>query len=95
MTVHILNHYHSLLLDLKLDQAMVARESAETWFAALPDLLLDDIACGRTSDEAYVEIVQLYTCRILPAMNDYESANVFLEFNEVLSDFKKKVFIIT
>lgn len=74
---------------------MIARESSESWFASLPDLLLDDITCGRKSDESYIEIVQLYTCRILPAMNDFESANVFLEFNSVLSDSKKKVFIMT
>ena len=74
---------------------MEAREVAECWFASLTDLVLDDIANGRESDENYLEIVQLYTCRILPGMNDFESANTFLEYNSVLSDSKKKVFIIT
>lgn len=83
------------MFDLKLDQASVARDSVESWFAALPDLLLDDMAQGRTSDEPYLEIVRLYIGRILPAMQDFESAHVFLEFNEVLSDSKKKVFLMT
>ncbi|KAI8061943.1 hypothetical protein BDF21DRAFT_347703 [Thamnidium elegans] len=84
-----------LVLDLKLNQFAEAREVAESWFACLPDLVLDDIANGRQSDESYIEIVQLYTCRILPAMNDFESAITFLEYNSVLTDSKKKVFIIT
>lgn len=82
-------------MDLKLNQFTEAREVAESWFACLPDLVLDDIANGRQNDESYIEIVQLYTCRVLPAMSDFESAVTFLEYNSVLTDSKKKVFIIT
>lgn len=74
---------------------MVGREIAEEWFASLSDLVLDDIANGRQSDDEYIEIVQFYTSHILPGMNDFESANIFLEYNLVLSDSKKKVFKIT
>ncbi|KAG2206163.1 hypothetical protein INT47_003812 [Mucor saturninus] len=80
----------SLRLNLKLDQASVARDSVESWFAALPALFLDDMTEGRTSVEPYLDIVRFYIARVLPAMQDYESAHIFLEFNEVLPDSKKK-----
>ncbi len=82
-------------MDLKLNQHIVGREIAEGWFASLPDIVLDDIANGRQSDDGYIEVVRLYTCFILPGMNDFESAKTFLEYNSVLSDSKKKVFKIT
>lgn len=85
----------SLNLDLKLNQHMVGREIAEEWFASLPDIVLDDLENGRQNDNGYAEVVKLYTCYILPEMNDFNSAKTFLEYNSVLSDSKKKVFKIT
>lgn len=87
--------FGSLNLTLKLNQHVVGREIAEEWFTSLPDLVLDDIANGRQSDDEYIEIVQFYTSHILPGMNDFESANTFLEYNSVLSNSRKKVFNIT
>lgn len=81
-------------MNLKLNEVKVARDIAEDWFAALPDTTLDHIYRNQENDQVgigYKEVVQIYTTRILTALNDYESANTFLEYNSILNDHQKKV----
>lgn len=81
----------SLILDCNLNQYNVGREIAEDWFAFIPDSVLDSLAQSEKQEGGYFEVVQLYTCRILPGMNDFDSASTFLQYNEILSESKKKV----
>jgi hypothetical protein len=83
----------SLVMDLKLDQLAVAREISENWFASLSDNTLDHMSANQ--DPGYNEIVDIYITRILPGMDDFESANIFLQYNTVLSQTKKEVNRVT
>ncbi|KAI7897494.1 uncharacterized protein BX663DRAFT_528151 [Cokeromyces recurvatus] len=69
-----------LIMVIKLNEYKVARDSIEEWFASLPN---DDT-------KEYEHIVELYIRCILPALEDYESARVFLEYNTVLTNKKKE-----
>jgi hypothetical protein len=81
-------------MDLKLNQLAVAREISEDWFASLSDSVLDQISANQDDQVVvlgYNEIVDMYITRILPGMDDFESANTFLQYNSVLSHTKKEV----
>ncbi|KAI8063709.1 uncharacterized protein B0P05DRAFT_555383 [Gilbertella persicaria] len=82
-----------LVMYLKLDQLGVARDAAEAWFAALSDEFLDHIAANQDQDQialGYISVVDLYITRILPGMEDFESAKTFVQYNSVLNEAKKK-----
>jgi hypothetical protein len=74
-----------------LSQYNVGREIAEEWFASIPDSVLDNLSNSKNEEGGYYEVVQLYIVRILPGMNDFDSSRTFLQYNEILSDLKKKV----
>ncbi|KAI8336911.1 hypothetical protein BD560DRAFT_413482 [Blakeslea trispora] len=75
-----------LVMDLKLDQLNVAKEAAEQWLAALPEIRKDD----EKKMVEYISVIDLYITRILPGLGDFESAETFIEYNSVLTDIKKK-----
>ncbi|KAI9486205.1 MAG: hypothetical protein EXX96DRAFT_456395, partial [Benjaminiella poitrasii] len=69
-----------LVMVIKLKEYKVARDCAEAWFASLSDDVKGE----------YEQVIELYVGCILPAVGDYESAHVFLEYNTMLNDMKKK-----
>ena len=92
----LLTNAYSIAMSIQLNQLSVARNIAEEWFASLSDEVMDHISANRDQDqitEGYNKVVELYVGRTLPRMHDFESANTFLDYNSVLTDSKKKVYL--
>ena len=69
-------------MTLKLQAVNVGRQIVEEWYATMSDVTMDYISSiaiqQEESDDVYyngcMEAIDLYVTRILPAMNDYETA---------------------
>lgn len=92
---------HSLIMTLKLQVIKTGRQVAEEWYASLPDATIDYFSSmaeqvNREQADVYydgcVNAINHYATQILPAMNDYESAISFIQYNALLNEEKKKVF---
>ncbi|KAI8332418.1 hypothetical protein BC941DRAFT_436618 [Chlamydoabsidia padenii] len=84
-----------LSLTLKQSIPTMGRQVAEQWFATLPDSIIDHLTLqGQTDDDtyytSYIQLVDLYTARILPECGDLISARSFVEYNSFLTDEKKE-----
>ncbi|KAI9027344.1 hypothetical protein CLU79DRAFT_833262 [Phycomyces nitens] len=82
----------AMVMSLKLNVPAVGRQVVEEWYAGLSEATLDHLA-GATEDDGvmklYRETVDIYVCRILPALKDYDSARSFLDYNSFLSPSAK------
>ena len=89
-------------MTLKIQAVNVGRQIVEEWYAAMSDSTMDYISSiaiqQEESDDVYyngcMEAIDLYVTRILPAMNDYETAISFVQYNPLISDEKKEVRVI-
>ncbi|KAI9484704.1 hypothetical protein BDB00DRAFT_792669 [Zychaea mexicana] len=89
-----------LVMTLKLQAVNVGRQIVEQWYATMSDATMDYISSiaaqegSEPSDDVYyngcMEAIELYVTRILPAMNDYETALSFVQYNPLLSEEKKE-----
>ena len=88
-------------MTLKLDTVNVGRQIVEQWYANMQDATMDYISAitaqgeASSSTDVYyngcMEAIDLYVTRVLPAMNDYETAMTFVQYNPLISDEKKEV----
>ncbi|KAI9244473.1 hypothetical protein BDA99DRAFT_566226 [Phascolomyces articulosus] len=90
-----------LVMTLKLQAVNVGRQIVEQWYATMSDATMDYISSiagqersGSLSNDVYyngcMEAIDLYVTRILPGMNDYETAVSFVQYNPLISDEKKE-----
>ncbi|KAI8976096.1 hypothetical protein BDB01DRAFT_804536 [Pilobolus umbonatus] len=83
-----------VVLYIQLNVPVVGKEFVESWFAGLSDTALDHISMNIEYPDVlvkgYLDTVNLYVTQLLPALNDYESAFTFIEYNSVLPDSIKK-----
>lgn len=83
-------------MTLKLKVAPVGRQVAEQWYATLDDGTIEYLSSPREDENdvyahACLESIETYATQILPAMNDYESALSFVQYNAILDDSRKEV----
>jgi hypothetical protein len=76
-----------------LEQLAVAKDITEEWFTCLSDAVLDNISQQIKQEHnylvcAYIEIVELYVTRILPGLNEFETAEAFIDYNTILTESK-------
>lgn len=76
-----------------LEQFAVAKDITEEWFTCLSDAVLDNISRQIKQEHnylvcAYIEIVELYVTRILPGLNEFETAEAFIDYNTILTESK-------
>ncbi|KAI7884252.1 hypothetical protein K492DRAFT_234824 [Lichtheimia hyalospora FSU 10163] len=88
-----------LIMTLKLQVIKTGRQVAEEWYASLPDATMEYFSSmaeqtNREQSDVYydgcVNAINHYATQILPAMNDYESAISFIQYNALLDEEKKK-----
>lgn len=87
-------------MTLKLQVIKTGRQVAEEWYASLSDATMDYFSSmaqqsNREQADVYydgcVNAINHYATQILPAMNDYDSAISFIQYNALLDEEKKKV----
>ncbi|KAL0082868.1 hypothetical protein J3Q64DRAFT_1642259 [Phycomyces blakesleeanus] len=82
----------AMVMSLKLNVPAVGRQVVEEWYSSLSEATVDHLSVAGEDDgvmKLYRETVDLYVCRVLPALNDYDSARSFLEYNSFLSPSAK------
>lgn len=88
-----------LIMTLKLQVIKTGRQVAEEWYASLSDATMDYFSSmaqqsNREQADVYydgcVNAINHYATQILPAMNDYDSAISFIQYNALLDEEKKK-----
>ncbi|KAG1445150.1 hypothetical protein G6F46_012308 [Rhizopus delemar] len=82
-----------LTMTANLEQFAVAKDITEEWFTCLSDAVLDNISQQIKQEHnylvcAYIEIVELYVTRILPGLNEFETAEAFIDYNTILTESK-------
>ncbi|KAJ1659245.1 hypothetical protein IWQ61_001648 [Dispira simplex] len=86
------------LLALQFRLPRKAAHWVETWFAGLPDTVLDllegsDLTRRNDWYRTYEQVAELYLLQILPSVKEWSSAKAFLEYNQILEPDTRRAFI--
>ncbi|KAJ1950802.1 hypothetical protein IWQ62_006508, partial [Dispira parvispora] len=91
------------LLALQFRLPRKAAHWVETWFAGLPDTVLDllegstqegsDLTRREAWYRTYEQVAELYLLQILPIAKEWSSAKAFLEYNQILEPGTRQAFI--